>query len=365
MGKRNNPGCRNCCEDEGGLDPECYFTIDDFNRPDSTNIGAALTEQSGVWEILAQVLHGSGTVISTAANPTGPAMHVSVNVKGSTSVTVLLASDATASSYVAVTLTFGASGTLAISQVGGSGDTESVALVTEPDTWYTLTTCYNGSFAKASVAGTNVSALLGDVTGDRVGLRATMTSEFDDLFAAEVGETCAACTGGDIDTTGCVFCAGGVVAEYYQVEISGMAEFANCDDCESLDGVYIVGPVQQTSVGGDPFDCSDAMLLATVCGASDEPGCYGLLALQFYQSLGAYRVLVTLRTGGTPCGQGGGQPTIEWEKSFGATAPDCLFRDGFGIPQPESLPWVTNGVPTTERCDGSAATCTITAIPAP
>ncbi|MDZ4781236.1 MAG: hypothetical protein SGJ19_13360 [Planctomycetia bacterium] len=161
-----------------------------------------------------------------------------------------------------------------------------------------------------------------------------------------------------IETTGCVFCAGGLVAEYYQVEISGMAEHTNCDDCAALDGVYIVGPVQQTSIGGDPFDCSDAFLLTTVCGGSDEPGCYGVLALQFYQTGGAFRVLVTLRTGATPCGQGGGQPTIEWEKNYGGAAPDCLLEN-------ELLPFITNGVPTTERCDGSAATCIVTAIPAP
>jgi len=163
---------------------------------------------------------------------------------------------------------------------------------------------------------------------------------------------------GPIGTTGCVFCSGGVVAEYYQVEISGMAEHTDCDDCAALDGVYILGPVQQTSDEGEPFDCSAFIVLDTVCGASEEPGCYGVLAMQFYQNLGAYRLLVTLRTGGTPCGQGGGQPTIEWEKSYGGSPPDCLV-DG------ESLPFITNGVPTTERCDASGATCIVTAIPAP
>ncbi len=137
-----------------------------------------------------------------------------------------------------------------------------------------------------------------------------------------------------------------------------MAEHTNCDDCAALDGVYIVGPVVQVFQGGDPVECSDAILLATFCGSSDEPGCYGLLALQFYQSGGAYRLIVNLQTGATPCGQGGGQPTIEWEKNFGASAPDCLL-DG------ESLPFITNGVPTTERCDASGATCIVTAIPAP
>ncbi len=137
-----------------------------------------------------------------------------------------------------------------------------------------------------------------------------------------------------------------------------MAEHTNCDDCASLDGVYIVGPVVQVFLGGDPIECSDAILLATFCGSSDEPGCYGLLALQFYQSGGAYRLIVNLQTGATPCGQGGGQPTIEWEKSFGVSAPNCLL-DG------ESLPFITNGVPTTERCDASGATCIVTAIPAP
>ncbi len=70
-----------------------------------------------------------------------------------------------------------------------------------------------------------------------------------------------------------------------------------------------------------------------------------------------------LQSGGTPCGQGGGQPSIEWEKDFAPSAPDCLFLDEFGVPQPQSLTWITNGVPTTERCDSSGATCIVTAIP--
>ncbi len=93
------------------------------------------------------------------------------------------------------------------------------------------------------------------------------------------------------------------MAEYYQVELSGMSEYFNCSDCESVDGVYILGPIQQVFLGGDPIECSDAMLLATFCGDSDEPGCYGLLALQFYQSGGAYRLIVNLQIGSTPCGQ--------------------------------------------------------------
>jgi hypothetical protein len=69
-------------------------------------------------------------------------------------------------------------------------------------------------------------------------------------------------------------------------------------------------------------------------------------------------VNINLQTGATPCGAGGGHPRVDWEKSYGPTAPTCLF-DG------ESLPFRSNGVPGAERCDGSAATCIVTAIPAP
>jgi len=134
------------------------------------------------------------------------------------------------------------------------------------------------------------------------------------------------------------------VAEYYQVEISGMAEFADCPDCAALDGVYIMGPMQQIHIDGDPVNCSDGILLPTICADSDEPGCYGLIGLQFYQAGGAFHLLVNLQSGGTPCGQGGGQPSIEWEMDFAPSAPDCLFLDEFGISQPRSLTWITNGV---------------------
>jgi hypothetical protein len=366
MGKRNNPGCHDCCGPPGGLDPECYFVADNFNRPDDTDLGVGWNELAGSWQILGNLLIGSGTVLATTASPTASAMHVSVKVKGTGSVTILLAADPSAASYVAATLTFGATGRLSVSQTGGSGDGESVPLATDEDAWYTFTACYNGTIAQAAVGATTVTATLTGVSGDRAGLQASVASDFDDFFAAEVSVECAECPDSTvIDTTGCVFCAGGVVAEYYQVEISGMTEFSNCTDCATLDGVYILGPIQQTTEGGDPFDCSGALLLPTVCGASDEPGCYGVTALQFYQAFGAYRALVTFRTGSTPCGQGGGQPVIEWEQSYGGAPPDCLFRDAFGVAQPEVLPWITNGVPTTERCDGSGATCTITAIPAP
>jgi len=81
---------------------------------------------------------------------------------------------------------------------------------------------------------------------------------------------------------------------------------------------------------------------------------------------GVWRVLPYSRydSAATTCGQGGGQPAIERQKDFAPSAPDCLFLDEFGIPQPRSLTWITNGVPTTERCDGSGATCIVTAIPA-
>ncbi len=366
MGKRNNPGCNDCCGPGGGLDPECYFVADNFDRPDDTDLGVEWEEISGSWGTLGNVLHGSGTVLATAASPTGASMHVSVKVKGTGSVTILLAADKDATAYISATLTFGAEGTLGLNQTGGEGDGDSVELAAEEDVWYTLTACYNGTTARASVNATSVSATLGGVSGDRAGLKASTASDFDDFFAAEVSEDCAQCTGGGVvGTTGCVFCAGGVVAEYYQVELSGLSEYFNCSDCESLDGVYILGPIQQNYDNGDPIACSDANLLATICADSDEPGCYGLIGLQFYQSGGAFRLVVTLQSGGTPCGQGGGQPAIEWENSYAPSAPDCLFRDEFGVPQPESLTWITNGVPTTERCDGSGATCIVTAIPAP
>ena len=286
-------------------------------------------------------------------------MHVSVQVRGTGSVTILLAADEDATSYVSATLVFGAEGSLSVSQTGGEGDSESIDLAPDEDVWYTLTACFNGTTARATVDTTSVSATFAGITGDRAGLKASTASDFDDFFAAEVSEGCAQCaSGGVIGTTGCVFCAGGLVAEYYQIEISGMAEFANCSDCEALDGVYIVGPVQQLFDDGDPVNCSDAVLVATICNEDSEPGCYGQIGLQFYQSGGAFRIVVTFQTGGTDCGQGGGQPRIEWEKVYVGPAPDCLLDH-------ETLPWITNGVPTTERCDGSGATCVVTAIPGP
>jgi hypothetical protein len=267
-------------------------------------------------------------------------------------VTILLAAEEDATSYISATLTFGAEGTLSVSQTGGEGDTESVPLATEEDTWYILVACYDGTTARATVDATTVAATLSGISSDRAGLKASTASDFDDFFAAEISEDCAQCSGG-------------VVAEYYQVEISGMAEFEDCSDCESLDGVYIMGPMQQINIDGDPINCSDGMLLATICAESEAPGCYGLIGLQFFQDGGAFHLLVNLQSGGTPCGQGGGQPAIEWEMDFAPSPPDCLLLDEFGVPQPRSLTWITNGVPTTERCDGSGATCIVTAIPAP
>lgn len=113
--------------------------------------------------------------------------------------------------------------------------------------------------------------------------------------------------------------------------------------------------MQQIHIDGDPVNSSDGMLLATICADSDKPGCYGLIGLQFYQPGGAFHLLVNLLSGGRPCGQGGGPPALEWKKNFAPRAPECLFLDEFGIPQPRSLNWITNGLLTTERCDGSAS----------
>jgi hypothetical protein len=88
---------------------------------------------------------------------------------------------------------------------------------------------------------------------------------------------------------------------------------------------------------GDPINCSDGMLLATICAESEAQGCFGLIGLQFFQDGGAFHLLVNLQTVATDCGHGGGQPSIEWEVSFGPSPPDYLFLDKFGVPQPQTL----------------------------
>ncbi len=369
MFKKNNPGCTSTsCSCGPPLDPDCYFLIDTFTRADDADPGADWEELGGAsYAIAGGTITGDGKILAVPPNPAGEAMHVSLLVKGTGTFSILLAADDTATSFIRATIVFGEDGSLSVDSVGVDGDGESVAANIAEDAWILFTACYNGTTARASAGAYSVAANLPGVTGDRAGFDANETVQVDNFYAAQVSEECAVCETLDevIDVTGCVFCADGEVAEYYQVEISGVDEHTDCSDCGSIDGVYIIGPMEQKFSEGEPLNCAASLEVDTKCDGDTDPGCYGLLTLQFYQASGQYRVLLNFQTGATDCGQGGGQPAIEWEEELGASAPDCLFLDEEGVAQEITLPWISDGIPTTERCTGAASTVTIRAIPAP
>jgi hypothetical protein len=155
-----------------------------------------------------------------------------------------------------------------------------------------------------------------------------------------------------IGTVPCTFCQPDTLSEYYQIEFDGIVNGTDCTDCDRMNGVYILGPMQ-----GGLNDCTDVIATATVCDADPDPDCFEQLTLQFFRFGGDYLALVDWQTGATACGTGGGQPKIEWEQNYGTSPPNCLFNG-------EDIPFSNHGVGTV-RCDASGSTCTVTAIPPP
>ena len=100
-GKRN-PGCR-CC-------PGCPTTTDDFNRGDSTSVGANYTEQAGDWEISSNKLTTTDTdAILLATTPVHRDQVVSVKIEGSAGDKAgIISSWLDANNYVFTEVTLGA-----------------------------------------------------------------------------------------------------------------------------------------------------------------------------------------------------------------------------------------------------------------
>lgn len=203
MPKKNNPGC-GCCG-EGPTDP-CDILVDDFNRPDSSSLGADWTEESGDWSIDSNELEtqdATALALSVSGNPDGCTSYVSSKVKFSTTndYARLIVAAADANNYLFAQLRISSPASLSIYQKSGGTETLIATYATSfflsTGTQYSWYLCYSGSKLTTGVGAHNLTGSVSGFSGGKVGVGtgATVagTINFDDFAATRVDEDCEDC----------------------------------------------------------------------------------------------------------------------------------------------------------------------------
>lgn len=126
----------------------CEIVTDDFNRADSTSVGANYTEETGNWQILSNVLRASGGFLGTCTlrvddpvhNCTDPLLYVAeASVWADTENGVAKIYFGTSSDVGSVSLTFRAGANNATFSVVG----QNCQVTAELSTWHTIKICWN------------------------------------------------------------------------------------------------------------------------------------------------------------------------------------------------------------------------------
>lgn len=169
-----------------------------------------------------------------------------------------------------------------------------------------------------------------------------------------------------LETVTCEQCAGDVASAWYAVDLSGIVnDFGFCPqaNCGSLDGLYVVGPLQSGSVGGVPplAWCAADVPIVGVC--RDDNSCFAVLHLAIYRPTtglhaNQYILQVQLVSQGD-CDEEGGLPVMHFTHVFGVEKPDCL--DAFPI----TIAGGEVDYALSPKCSAAGATCTVSLISAP
>lgn len=342
----------------------CPFLTDDFNRADSSSMGASWTETAGVWDIASNTAvtgSASARLIGTTGTPdTTHAMRVRCDVTASNSGDqVRLILNHGNGGFHFAQVTFGTSGELKINS------NQSVAVSLTPGTMYTFEACIaeplDGSSQAAMYAkinGAKVGAMItptapffdtANKAGVGTGPTMTGTATFDNFYAESTEQpTCPDCN----EEFTCAHMLNGYAAEQYQVVITGVVNNSgpgacSAGECEATNATWIC---TQTGVGSCNFDSTQTLSCSSGFGST------GIRA-RFYRAGGDYYCGVNWN-GGDMGEDGSGTDwdnpvsnTANWYKNLGATAPDglTLDEDSFTIG-------------AYYQCDITGSTCEVSAL---
>lgn len=236
---RFDPGC--CCE-------SCVFFEDDFDRADSSGLGADWTEVAGDWTIAGNLLRitTTGAVVTCdTLQPDGEdKLRVRATIKSNTngSTARIIAAYQDSNNYIYGQASFGTGATIKLfSRAGGIDtelDTQSITLAL--NTAYEFVLCVNADVGFASFF-VGVSDLHGEATvpagGGKFGLGTGGGSpgqiDFNDVSGVLVSVECGDCG------MNCPACIAGTERLQYQLVVAGLTDSA-CSTCESANGTYVV-----------------------------------------------------------------------------------------------------------------------------
>lgn len=164
-------------------------------------------------------------------------------------------------------------------------------------------------------------------------------------------------------TTSCTECSGDVASAWYLVQISGVTpDFGFCPEanCSSVDGMYVLGPVEQAALPGQTL-CLAGDPFTGVCLIDES--CFRFVQIVFIREttgpLANHYLLLVELVSDADCNEELGLPTMRFVHDFGLTRPDCI----------DSFPLTINGGTveylTSPKCSAASATCTISAIGPP
>lgn len=255
-----------CCCNAGQTGNACTLVSDDFNRPDSPDVGPDWIDPAGAAVVSnAAVISTNGVhVIAANANPHGPYTFIQARVKlssGSATARLFVGyANSSANLYATLTTT-----TLTVGQAGGASQSDTVNIV--PGTFYTMTLCFNGTSLIGVAQGVEVRkdglTAAGTQHGFGVG---TATVTFDDVIATRVAEACTGCR--PSQSTHCTVCDAGA-GFYYDVALGVVFTARECvpvggnDPCANLPST-----VRVDTAGGCRWDYLQSICIYPIPGCS-------------------------------------------------------------------------------------------------
>ena len=227
----------------------------------------------------------------------------------------------------------------------------------------TLCVSWSGGTLRASVDGQLISAEVSATGGRRAGV--STSGSPTDFTLSNITEECPVCAGEacGFATIDCPVCDG-ALSMWWAIELSGVTSatgFCPEANCTDLDGLYVVGPLEEASVGGWTSFCAAGEAFTGVCLSDDS--CFRFAQIIFGRPssgdlAGHYLLIVEFVSQGS-CNEELGLPMLHFFHDFGTEEPDCMSEMPITIPSGETL------FVTTPKCQASTASVTITPIPPP
>ena len=320
----------------------CELFSDDFNRANTSSLGADYSEASGDWEITSNRLNppASGILkvtLSTPVSPDGVKISAVCNFIGTGEMSLCVDYvDTNNYTYATVVSTGATTAKMRIWQVVGGTPTALTTDDTIPSfSWttdFTLEVCWDGQSVGAFYTQGANTLSQGAVIetpngGNFTALRTASvntSARFDDLAVTSLAEGCERC--GDV----CTECEHAT----FQIDLAGIAN-GSCTDCADANNSYIVRRVQPDS------QCVWGYGFVDLCGGTDSYWVAMTVGTGLAQVLLAPVPIV-----------GGGAAIVSWRSE--SVTPDCTTWNDEDIPFFLDEP--------TPHCQGDSSTCKVTAL---